>query len=326
VSAGSNGAGSASRPLVILNPRAGGGRAGQGVEAMQKVIEAAIGGVDLALTERPRHAVEIARAAAAAGRSLVIATGGDGSIHEVVNGLMLAKEAGHAGTTLGIIGRGTGSDLCRTLGIEPRLDRYLSVIAAGHKKPIDVGRFEHTDTRGQRGRAYFVNILSAGMGGLVDRYVADLSRWMSGPVAYFAASTRALLKSQVGVLAARIELNGEVRELELKTRTIAICNGQYFGSGMHVAPMARVDDGVFEIVDLGGASRLKFATASSAIYSGAHLKSPDVRHFSCNKVELVLKNRDIDPVFLLDVDGEPLGSLPLTVEVVPRALDVLLPG
>lgn len=326
MSGGANGAAAPSRPLVILNPRAGGGRAGQGVEELRKVIERGLGSVDLALTERPRHAVEIARDAAKAGRGLVIATGGDGSIHEVVNGLMLAREEGHAGSTLGIIGRGTGSDLCRTLGIEARLDRYLEVIAAGHKKRVDVGRFEHTDNRGQRGRAYFINILSAGMGGLVDRYVADLSKWLSGPVAYFAASTRALLKSQVGVLAAKVELDGEVRELELRTRTVAICNGQYFGSGMHVAPMARVDDGRFEVVDLGGASRLKFAAASSAIYSGAHLKSPDVQHFSCNKIELTLKNRDIDPLFLLDVDGEPLGSLPLTVEVVPGALEVLLPA
>ncbi|NUP07410.1 MAG: diacylglycerol kinase family lipid kinase [Polyangiaceae bacterium] len=308
-----------------MNPRAGGGRAGRNLESIRKTVENAIGAIDLALTERPRHAVELARDAARDGRAIVVATGGDGSIHEVVNGLMLAREEGHVATSLGIIGRGTGSDLCKTLGIEPRLDRFLSVLAARQPRTIDVGRFSYTDPSGRRAHAYFVNILSAGMGGLVDRYVADTGRWVSGPLAYFLASARALAKSEIGVLEARIELDGVVREVELRTRTVAICNGRYFGSGMHVAPMARVDDGVFDVVDLGGGSRLKYLVSGSAIYSAAHMKSPDVQHFRCNKIELSLKNRDVDPVFLLDVDGEPLGGLPLSVEVVKGALPVLLP-
>jgi len=292
---------------------------------MRKVIEATLGPIDVVLTERPRHASELAQSAAEGGRVLVIATGGDGSIHEVVNGLMCAREGGHDQTKLAIIGRGTGSDFSKTLGIEPRLDRYLSVIAAGVGKPLDVGRLHYTDRRGARQTAYFVNILSAGMGGLVDQYVANTGRWAPGPLAYFLASSRALLRSQVGVLAMRLELDGVVREEEIASRTIAICNGRYFGSGMHVAPMAKLDDGVFEVIDLGQASRLKFAMASSAIYSGAHLKSPDVRHFRCQKIELRLLNQGANEVFLLDVDGEPLGGLPLEVELLPSALTVLAP-
>lgn len=311
---------------MIVNPRAGGGRAGKAIDSMRKVVEDAIGAIDLATTERPRHAIELARDAARAGRELVVATGGDGSIHEVVNGLMQAKEEGFDQSTLGIIGRGTGSDLCKTLGIEPRLDRFLSVIAARHARPIDVGRFSYRNTKGAEDRGYFVNILSAGMGGLVDRFVAETSRWASGPLAYFIASSRALLRSKVGVVSARLEMDGQAQELQLHTRTLAICNGRYFGSGMHVAPMARIDDGTFDVVDLGGASRLRFALSSSDMYSGAHLKNPDVRHFRCTRIELTLKNTEVDPVFLLDVDGEPLGGLPITVEVVPRALRVLMPG
>lgn len=317
---------SSSRPLVIINPRAGGARGGHSAQALRRIIEDAIGGVDVVETERPRHAVELAAEAARSDRELVIATGGDGSIHEVVNGLMAAKAEGHDKTTLGIIGRGTGSDLCKTLGLERRLDRFLSTIAARVKRNIDVGRFSYIDNSGNDASAYFVNILSVGMGGLVDKFVRDTTKYLSGPAAYFIASSRALVRSQVGHLKIRLEPeSGPTREIEVASRQIAICNGRYFGSGMQIAPMARVDDGLFEVVDLGAASRLKFAMSSSAMYSGAHMKSPDVQHWRCRKIEVVLQNQAANEVFLLDVDGEPLGRLPITVEVLRAALPVLLP-
>ncbi len=312
-------------PLVILNPKAGSGRASRAVDELVRTIEGALGNIEVARTERPQHATELAEAAARAGRELVIAVGGDGSIHEVVNGLMRARDAGASGTTLGVVGRGTGSDFIKTLGIEPRLDRFLAVVAAGAARKIDVGRLTFRDPTGKTSTAYFMNILSAGMGGLVDRYVHATASWAGGPAGYFIASTRALIESEIGVLRAKVELDGQTREEQLRTRQIAICNGRYFGSGMHVAPMAKLDDGVFEVVDLGSASRLKFALSSSAIYSGAHLKSPDVRHFRCQKLTLELLNERARDAFLLDVDGEPLGGLPLTVEILPGALSVLLP-
>lgn len=315
---------SASRPLVIVNPKAGSGKAAK-LDDQLKVIEETLSGVEIAFTERPRHATEIAERAATEGRAVVVAFGGDGSIHEVVNGLMKARDAGHAGTALGVIGRGTGSDFNKTLGIEARLDRFLAVIAAGHTRPIDVGRLRFAGPSGTE-TAYFMNILSAGMGGLVDRYVHETAGWAGGRAGYFLASTRALIESRVGVLKARIELDGETREETFQTRQISICNGRYFGSGMHVAPMAKLDDGVFDVVDMGSASRLKFALSSSAVYSGAHLKNPDVKHFRCQKLSLEILNERARPVFLLDVDGEPLGGLPLEVELVPNALPVLRPA
>ncbi|MFO0550956.1 MAG: diacylglycerol kinase family protein [Polyangiaceae bacterium] len=325
-------------PLVIVNPKAGSSsRQRHDLDALRKVIEGALGKVDFALTNHPGHAIELAEASAREHRATVVATGGDGSIHEVVNGLMRARDAGFASTRLGIIGRGTGSDLCRTLGLgvaegkgahaeTNRLDRFLAAIAGGRTDRIDVGRLRYTDHGGARREAFFVNILSAGMGGLVDQYVRSTTQWLGGQAAYFVASTRALLDSQVGVLAATIEMNGETREEELSTRQIAICNGRYFGSGMHVAPMAKVDDGVFEVIDLGSAGRLKFAIDSSAIYKGEHLRNPDVRHFRCQKITLDIRNERARSRFLLDVDGEPLGVLPIEVELVPSAIEVLIPA
>ncbi len=316
-------------PLCIVNPKAGSGRGRMTPDALMETARKALGELECALTERSRHADLLAFDAAKDGRELVIATGGDGSIHEVVNGLMRAREAGHTNTTLGIIGRGTGSDFCKTLGFEPRLDKFLSVLSAGHTRRVDIGQFRYADPPrcdGEPDRVgYFVNILSAGMGGLVDRLVHDSAQWLGGKAGYFVASARALAKSRLATLRIDSTLDGVTTTQIVKTRQIAICNGRYFGGGMFVAPMADPSDGIFDVVDLGAASKLKFAIDGGAIYKGEHLKNPDVKHFRCQKVRFTLLNEDAREVFLNDADGEPLGGLPLEVEVVKDALSVMVP-
>lgn len=312
-------------PLFIVNPRSGGGRTGEVFESMRRPIERIVGAFDVAFTEGPRHASDIAEEAAMAGRETVVAVGGDGSIHEVTCGLMIARERGKTGTTLGVLGQGTGGDFRRTLGLEHRLDRYCQAIAAGRTREVDVGRFTYASFDGGEKTAYFINILSAGMGGLVDQHVAAMSRSMGGTLAYFVASLRGLVESRIGHLACTVHHKGEERTVRFATRNIAICNGRYFGSGMHVAPMADPFDGQLEVVSLGDAPKVKFALASSRIYTGKHLKSPDVVHFPCDRIKIELENKGIEDRFLLDVDGEALGKLPITIEVVPRALRVLVP-
>ncbi len=313
-------------PLVIINPRSGAGRTGAASAETRRIIESALGSVEFAFTERPRHATEIARRAAEEGRSKVIAVGGDGSIHEVVAGLMQAEVGGRRRPTLGIVGQGTGGDFRKTLGIEHRLDRYLATLAEGRTKAIDIGSFSYVDNDGRDAEGFFVNILSVGLGGLVDRFVHDTSHVVGGTASYFIASVRGLLMSELGELVVTLGLGDEVRTFEATSRQISICNGQYFGSGMHVAPMARLDDGIFDVVDMGAAGKLKFALGSSAIYDGKHLASPDVKHHLCDRIELDLRNESARDKFLLDVDGEPLGRLPIRVKVLPGALDVIVPA
>ena len=314
------------RPLLIVSPRSGGGKTGRIFDGMRGPIERAIGAFDTMFTERGRHAVDIARVAAQEGVPAVIAVGGDGSIHEVVNGLMEARERGHVSTRLGVIGQGTGGDLRRTLGIEHRLDRYCEAIAGGKVRAIDVARFRYVDNEHQPAAAYFVNILSIGLGGLVDRIVANASRGFGGAFAYFGASVRGLIESQLGVCRCTLSLAGEAREEQIVTRSLAICNGRYFGSGMMVAPMADPSDGVLEVVDLGKAGKVRFAMVSSRrIYDGSHIGHPDVRHLRCDKIKIELVNMDVADKFLLDVDGEPLGRLPIEIELIPKGIEVFVP-
>jgi len=307
------------KPLLVVNPQSAGGTTGRTFGAMRRTIENKLGDVEVAMTERSGHATELARDGALAGHPLVVAVGGDGTLHEVVNGLMQAKasDGGRANDVrLGVIAQGTGGDFRKTLGLEHRLDRYLEAMTSGRERPLDLGRFSGGGKQGH----YFVNILSAGMGGLVDRYVADASRALGGKAAYFGASLKALLNARLGNLRCRVTSDGKTTSHDVRSFMIAICNGRYFGGGMKVAPMAEVDDGKLEVVALGATSKLGFAMTSGSIYDGSHIRRPGTVHLRGEKIELELANEDAREVYLLDVDGEPMGSLPLTVEVVPKAL------
>jgi diacylglycerol kinase (ATP) len=306
------------RPLVIVNPRSGGGRAGRTFDDVKAVLERRLGPLDVAVTGRPAHAIALAREAAESGTDLVIAVGGDGTLHEVANGVLDAGVGDR--TAVGYVGQGTGGDFRRTLGIEHRLDAYVEAIASGRRRAVDAGKLRYLARDGTEATRWFVNILSAGMGGLVDRYVSETTKALGGRAAYFWASTRALAACQRARLRCEVTLQGERHERHLDTFMIAICNGRYFGSGMDVAPMARPDDGRFEVVSMDAPGKLAFAAFSRRIYEGKHLTAPGVQHFACDRITIDLENERARGVFLLDVDGEPLGGLPIEVELVEKAL------
>jgi diacylglycerol kinase family enzyme len=189
-----------------------------------------------------------------------------------------------------------------------------------------VGRATFRAHDGKPASSFFVNILSVGLGGVVDQFVAEASRGLGGTFAYYSASLRGLLKSEIGVLDCTLSLGGQTRRERITTRNLAICNGRFFGSGMKVAPMAGPDDGVFEVVSLGAAGKIRFAIESSTrIYSGDHIGKEGIVHHRCDKIRVELVNTAIDDRFLLDVDGEPLGRLPMDIELVPGAIEVLVP-
>jgi diacylglycerol kinase family enzyme len=161
------------------------------------------------------------------------------------------------------------------------------------------------------------------MSGLADRYVSETTKAAGGKAAYFLASLRALAACRRGRLRCEVDLLHQRSERTISTFMIAICNGRYFGAGMQVAPMAAPDDGRFEVVSMDASSKLAVLANSRRIYDGTHLSTPGVEHFACDRIAIDIENEDARDVFLLDVDGEPLGGLPLDVELVSKALRVL---
>jgi diacylglycerol kinase (ATP) len=285
---------------------------------VREILERRLGPIDVALTTHGGHAIDLSREGSREGRTVVVAAGGDGTLHEVVNGVLDA--GGHA--SVGYIGLGTGGDFGRTLGIAHRLDRYVEAIARGAERSLDVGRISYCALGGQLRTRWFVNIVSAGIGGLVDRHVAQTTKALGGKAAYLLSSARALVECRRGRLTCETVLGGARETRVVDAYLMAICNGRYFGGGMHVAPLAKPDDGHFDVVCIDAPSKLAFAAASRRIYDGSHLSNPGVSHFACDRIKVDLQNDAARGVFLLDVDGEPLGGLPIEVELVARALRV----
>ncbi|OFW57888.1 MAG: hypothetical protein A2133_01430 [Actinobacteria bacterium RBG_16_64_13] len=277
-----------------------------------------------------------------------MAVGGDGTFSEVANGVLMAEdasarsEAGAEGLApggaptgatphaeadgrppaVGLINVGTGGDFRRSLGLDGGYERCLEAIALGRDRLVDVGRASFRGNGGDRVEQYFVNVLSAGLGGYVDRYIETMPRLVGGRAGYYLASLRAVLVSKERPVLARITWEGETREEVIPAYLIAICNGRWFGGGMDIAPMALPDDGRFEVLTITERNKAYLAAKVRKVYTGRHLEEPTVHHFPCERVELRLEDEAAERRFLLDVDGDALGSLPLTVEVVKERLRI----
>ena len=342
--------GAETRPLVIANPAAGRGRTGRGLSPLIAAIRGAVGELDVAETGRRGDATTLAAAAARDRRPLVIGLGGDGTLDEIVNGLLGAPAATGAGPgaggagagdsrrdaaslpALGIVGTGTGGDYGRSLGIPHELGAYLTALAGDAERTVDVGWARFPDLSGEPVERHWINVLSAGLGGLVDRYTAATPAFVGGRLAYAQATLRAIVACRRVRLACRyIAPDGERRELSLDAHAVAICNGRTFGGGMNIAPMARLDDGLLEVIAFQTATRWRLVGRFRTVYSGTHVLEPGVDHFTCRELELrptspPTARRPRAGFFPLDVDGDALGDVPVTAGVARAALRVRAPA
>jgi YegS/Rv2252/BmrU family lipid kinase len=308
------------RTVLIVNPQSQGGRLGKRWTEIADTIGRAFP-FDEAITQGPHDATRLTREALRGGAERVVAIGGDGTINEVVNGFFdetgaaIAPEASFA-----VIPFGTGGDFRRTLQLPTHLADAAQVIAANHRRKIDVGRLEFTATDGSRGARMFANIASFGVSGVVDRLVNESGKKL-GRLAFAVATARATwsYKNQ------RVQLvfDGADR-VETTINTVAIANGRYFGGAMMVAPHAEVDDGMFDVIAMGDFGFGDLMKSGRRLYKGTHLAMDKVTARRARVVEA----EPIDPaaVVELDVDGENPGRLPARFELRPAALWMVVPG
>jgi diacylglycerol kinase family enzyme len=299
-------------PLLIVNPASGSRTAAKLLPRILAAVERTLGDVAIRHTACRGHAMELAFEGTLEGHPLIVAVGGDGTLSEVANGVLRAADAAAGATpeaaakapalspAVGLISVGTGGDFRRSLGVGAGYERSLEALALGRERMVDVGRAEFTDLEGKETARYFVNVLSAGLGGLVDRYIAGMPQGIGGKAGYYLASLRAVLASREQPVLARIGWLGE----------------------KDIAPMALPDDGRLEIVTITERNRRSLISKMRLIYDGRHLGEPTVGHFPCERIELRIEDQAGQRGFLLDVDGEPLGSLPLSVEIQPRRLRI----
>jgi len=295
---------------VIVNPIAGHRRASKLWPQLQEELHRLGARFDALLTERPGHAVELARQAVEDGCRMVVAVGGDGTLHEVVNGLVTDGRLPE-GLVLGSVSCGTGSDFARTVGT--CLDPMEAVrrLLQGDDRRIDLGEISCW-REGRQITEYFPN--SAGLG--FDGEVADRTNRLPkslGNATYLLSLVITLVAYRNKEIVVRLD----DRVLELRANFVVAANGRYFGGGMHVAPDAKPDDGLFDVVIAGDLGKLELLTLVPRVYKGTHLSHPKASVYRSRAVQVEATER-----MVLQADGEYVGEAPVSIRLHPGALTV----
>jgi len=298
------------RMLLIVNPRAGDGRTG-----VSDRLRAALGNLeldaDVAETTAAGDATRIAREEVERGRRLVVAVGGDGTVHEVVNGLVDAESGTVRGNdpVLAVVSAGSGCDLVRTFGLDRDPETLARHIATAATTRIDLVRVRLTGPDGGPLTRVFANIAEVGFGGTVAAVARRLparlgaQRYRVGIVAAWGSFRRVPMTVRHD--------GGEVRD---RLCNVVVANGQFFGGGLKVAPRSLPDDGRLDLQVWGG-SPTDVVRAARQLRDGSHLQRPDVRAWPTASVSV-----DTDRPVAVEADGEPLGSTPVRFDVLHRVL------
>ena len=310
------------KPHLIVNPASAHGRTGRHFDDIARAVRSALGDFDFSFTERRGHGVLLAREIYRAGANLVVAVGGDGTASEVIDGLMLEHAAGrprNGGAAFGLISRGTGGDLRRSLGCPADAVDAASLLAGSAERVIDLGRVEFVGHDGEPSARHFVNVAGFGVAGRVVRDVERMGKALGGKATFMLASARALMGWRDQPVRWRID-GGPWRED--RVTSLAVCNGRFFGGGMLVAPAARMDDGLFDITLWKGLGFADFALKKGMLYDGSHVRLPNTTTCRGRVVEAEPLCRE--PV-LLDIDGEQPGMLPARFTILAGALRARAP-
>lgn len=291
------------KAIVIVNTRAG--KTGRDKSSLDKLLDTTGIAFEMRLTQRRGHAIEIAKQAIEQGFRYLVAVGGDGTIHETVNGIMQASAPPE--TVVGIIPAGSGSDFVKTFGLPAAPVDAVKHLAGEQFFAVDVGKLTYSQQGEMRSR-YFINIAEAGLGGEVVRRAEALPRRL-GRLRYLLSfwMTLARYRSAEGTVSL------DTRSYEGKVTNLVVANAQFFGGGMRIAPKAHPADGKFDVLVQHGTKR-DYVTGITKVFKGEHLPSPAIKEYHAKHVELVC-----EPALQVEADGEVLGFTPATFEIIPNA-------
>ena len=289
--------------LVILNPVAGRGRVRREWPRMAQALRAAGVSFDLVETKAPGEAVDIAQRAALE-YDAVIAAGGDGTVHEVANGLLRAG----GGAALGVLPLGSGDDFVKML---PARDAVARIVVP-EVRALDAGRIRAGDAE-----RFFANGMDIGFGAHASRNVRNVPALFTGLGAYLGALALTLVRYPK--LEVRLQLDGGAPVAQTTAMT-AVMNGRAFGGSFHVCPEARVDDGELDLLIADGVGRWEILGLVPRIMRGTHVGHPRLRLARARRVLI-----ESEAPLLVEADGEIVfeDARRLAVEILPRALRVL---
>ncbi|HZQ81249.1 MAG TPA: diacylglycerol kinase family protein [Gaiellaceae bacterium] len=296
--------------VFLVNPASDNGSTGKRWPELARRASALGLEGETRFSERPGHLIELARAAVDDGATLVVAVGGDGTLNEVVNGIAQRD------VDLATIPLGTGMDFVRTYGIPTRFDDAVRVALDGTPRTIDAGRVHYRTWAGEPAERWYANVGSVGMSGAVAQRANSMSKALGGKATFFYALTRVFLEWQNTEVT--VTLDGAERRGRM--HDVIVANGRWHGGGMKLAPDAEPDDGVFEVVLIGDVSKVDFLTTAPKIYKGTHVHHPKVEVLRSPRVQV-----DAPATLPIELDGEQVGTTPVTFEVVSGALRIRTP-
>lgn len=291
------------RLIVVVNPRGGKRRGVLALERIQPVFAAAGMELDVLVTERPGHAKEFVRTLDLTRIDGVCVVGGDGTIHEVADGLMQRGE--RISVPLGIIPAGTGNTLAQHLRCDDPLEAARRIVA-GCTQPLDVMRVTLSD-----GVVFCVDIV--GWGAVADINATAERLRMLGPSRYAAAALWQILRAKRR--RAKLVLDDQIIDDEFLF--VIACNPQFTGSGMKVAPRAEIGDGKIDVVFVRRATRWQMLRLFTKVFDGSHLALGFVEYHQVRSFAIDFQSHDP-----LDLDGEMQGHTPMSVEVLSSALRI----
>ena len=270
--------------------------------------------IDFHTTETADEVPDVVRHAVAGGTRRFVAIGGDGTVHGLVNALMSVQTETDRlpegdRFAVAVVPSGSGSDLTRTFGHTSDLEAAFERIATPEMYAVDVGRI----TLGDGTVRYFVNVADIGVAAAAVRTATRLPRW-AGRTKYTVAFWLALGTSKVP----EVDLRVDRHRFEGKAINIVVANGQFFGGGMNIAPRASMSDGKFDVQVFTGRKRQAFSVMPR-ILTGSHLTHKAVRRFVGGSVIL-----SGPPDLQLESDGELIGSGPVTIDLIPQAIDLAI--
>lgn len=289
------------KAAFIVNPLAGRGKANEIWKEIAPRLKISCP-YNVYYTEKAGDAMRLARQAQGEGATVLVSVGGDGTVHEIVNGMDLKR------ATLGLIPAGTGNDFCRSLDYPRDIYEIADNLLEWKSRRIDLGKM---------GDRYFVNVIGVGF----DAQVADDVNRRFKKLTGFSAYLAGILKNLATYRNAPLELEYDGHRWSGKSLLVAVGNGQYYAGGLYIVPPAEPDDGWFHICLVKDIGRLEILKVLPSVISGSHTGHPHVAILKARRISIQ------SPVPLtIQADGEILGALPLTIEMQPRALAVLAPG
>lgn len=246
----------------------------------------------------------------------LVAVGGDGTIHEVLNGAMAAP-----GKTppLGVLAYGTANDLVRTLGLRGNVAELTGLLAQDQRQRVDVGNIQYRDGDGQVQQRWFLNAADVGIGAEVVRHLDNRRQYVSSNLHYLRSILRSLRSYKHRVLHVRSD-----RGLDWQGPSLALVagNGRYFGAGLCVAPGARLDDGELCVTLVGNASTWDFVRNLGRLKRGQLLEHPEASYHQACHISVEHEGK----AARVEADGELLGFTPVEIDVQPGALEFLMPA